>query len=251
MEAETRGFASPHWLTFQQAKQYGGCVRKGETGTSVVFYRTWEKRTIDDETGAVSTSRIPCLKEYTVFNAGQCDGLPARFLATPDTDPSSVAADERVLEFVGHTGAVIVEGGDRACYSPILDCIRMPFAHQFESSEAHAGTLLHEAVHWTGHARRLDRLSSTKRWGDDSYALEELVAELGAAFLSADLGLASQPREDHASYVAAWLKVLKRDARAILGASAAASRAADFLHALQPGGSDADVSAGEHVVAVS
>jgi antirestriction protein ArdC len=127
-----------------------------------------------------------------------------------------------------------VHGGSRACYVFSTDNVHMPCLDCFRDAESYYATLLHELTHWTRHETRLNREFGRKRWGDEGYAAEELVAELGAAFLCADLGVTPEPREDHASYLASWLMVLKQDKRAIFTAAAHAQRAADFLHGLQP-----------------
>ena len=135
--------------------------------------------------------------------------------------------------FFAATGANVVHGGSRACYVPSTDNIHMPCIEFFRDAESYYATLAHEATHWTRHPSRLDRDFGRKRWGDEGYAMEELVAELGAAFLSADLELTPEVRDDHAAYIASWIKVLKDDKRAIFTAASHAQRAADFLHGLQ------------------
>src|SRR6202020_2884575 len=135
--------------------------------------------------------------------------------------------------FAMNTGATVRHGGDRAYYSITNDYVQMPPFECFRDTESYYATLLHELTHWTRHPKRLNRDFGRKRWGDAAYAAEELVAELGAAFLCADLGVTPEPRDDHASYIADWLKVLQNDKRAIFTAAAHAQRAADFLHGLQ------------------
>ena len=236
MAAEAHGYGNPYWLTFNQARELGGHVRKGEKSTQVVYASTF-KKTETGPDGTTAERRIPFLKTYAVFNAAQCDGLPAHYYqpATPPAAP--VDPLPVVLEFAAHTGADIREGGARAFYSPSGDYVQMPPASTFDSPEAHAGTLTHELAHWTGAAARLAR-DFSGRFGSEAYAAEELVAELAAAFLAADLGFEPQPREDHASYLASWLRVMKADKRAIFTAASAASRAAAYLHSLQPGGAN-------------
>jgi antirestriction protein ArdC len=140
---------------------------------------------------------------------------------------------ERADRFFAATNADIRHGGDRAYYAAGSDHVQMPPFECFRDSESYAATLAHELTHWTKHKTRLDREFGRKRWGDEGYAMEELVAELGAAFLCADLDLTLDVRDDHAAYLANWLTVLKRDNRAIFSAAAHAQRAADFLHGLQ------------------
>lgn len=241
LAAEAHGYACPLWLTYRQAQELGGNVRKGEKSTQVVYASTFEKK----ETGADGTTtkrRIPFLKTYAVFNGDQCDGLPAHYYAQVAPPAGHVDPLPAVLDFARHTGADVRDGGTRACYIPSEDVVRMPHASTFESPEAHAGTLVHELAHWTGHASRLAR-DLTGRFGTEAYGAEELIAELAAAFLAADLGFEPSPRDDHAAYVGSWLRIMKADKRAIFTAASQASRAAAFLHSLQPGG--ANVTADE------
>jgi antirestriction protein ArdC len=232
--AVDRGYAAPIWMTYKQAAEMGAHVRKGEKGELVVYANTITRKETDAETGEDAERTIPFLKGYTVFNAEQIDGLPERFtqLAEPTLDP--VARIERAEAFFAATQADIRHGGNMACYALGLDRIQMPPFVAFRDAESYYATLAHETVHWTRHPTRLDRVLGRKSFGDAGYAREELVAELGSAFLAADLGLALEPRDDHASYIGHWLAVLKDDKRAIFSAAAHAQRAADFLHALQP-----------------
>ena len=227
------GFASPFWMTFRQARALGACVRKGEKGYLVVYANTIT-RTEELEGGTEEDRKIPFPKGYTVFNSDQIEDLPARYHAgpAPVIDPERRIAHAET--FFAATGADIRHGGNSAHYSGGTDHVQMPPFEAFHSPEAYYATLAHEATHWTKHPKRLDRTFGRKRWGDEGYAREELVAELGAAFLCADLGLALEPRPDHAAYIQSWLKVLENDKRAIFQAAAYAQRAADFLHRLQP-----------------
>lgn len=240
MAAETAGYTCPYWLTYRQAQELGGHVRRGEKSTPVVYASTFTKKETKAD-GTTADRRIPFLKTYAAFNAQQCDGLPEHYYRQLPPPAGHVDPLADVLEFARHTGADIRTGGARAAYSPSGDYVTMPEAAAFESPEAHAGTLVHELAHWTGHPSRLDRdFTKAKRFGDDAYAAEELVAELAAAFLAADLGFEATPRDDHAAYLAAWLRVLKADKRAIFTAASAASKAAEYLHGLQPGAADQD-----------
>lgn len=233
MEAATRGFACPIWMTFRQAHALGAHVRKGETG-SLVVYADSIRRTETDDTGEDTERRIPFLKAYTVFNVEQIDGLPAHYAAPAAAPLSSLQRIAQADRFIAATGASVKHGGNQAFYSGAADCIQMPPFEAFTDAESYYATLAHECIHWTKHPIRLDRDFGRKRFGDEGYAREELVAELGSAFLAADLGLTPEPRPDHAAYLASWLKVLRDDKRFIVSAAAHASRAADFLHALQP-----------------
>jgi antirestriction protein ArdC len=232
--AVSSGYSAPIWMTFRQARELGGHVRKGEKGELVVYANTITRTEIDEDTGDESEHTIPFLKGYTVFNVEQIDGLPAQYtrLAEPVLDPvERIAHAER---FFAGTQASIRHGGDRAYYALSSDTIQMPPFEAFRDAESYYATLAHETTHWTRHPSRLERDFGRKRWGDEGYAREELVAELGAAFLSADLGITPEVREDHSAYIASWLQVLKGDKRAIFQAAAHAQRAVDFLHNLQP-----------------
>jgi antirestriction protein ArdC len=232
-EAMTRGFVRPTWMTFRQALALGGHVRKGEHGSTVV-YADRITRSETDEDGEATERRIPFLKAYTVFNVDQIDGLPDRFLATPEPAQAVCARIDHAERFFAGTGAEVRHGGQEAYYVRTADYVQMPPFERFTDAEAYYAVLAHECTHWTGHPRRLDRDFGAKRWGDGGYAREELVAELGAAFLCADLGLELTPRPDHAAYLASWLKALKADKRLIFSAAAHAQRAADHLHGLSP-----------------
>ncbi|MBP2310730.1 ArdC family protein [Azospirillum soli] len=237
LTAVERGHASPFWLTYRQAQALGGQVRRGEHGALVVYAGTITK---PEEGDGEEEREVHFLKGYTVFNAEQVDGLPGRFQATapePSDPMPRLAAAER---FFAATGADIRSGGSRAFYALGGDYVQMPPFETFRDAESHAATLAHELVHWTRHPARLDRDLGRQRWGDAGYALEELVAELGSAFLCAGLGITPEVREDHAAYIASWLEVLRHDTRMIVRAAAHAQRAADFLHALQPEAPAAD-----------
>jgi len=229
-----KGYACPLWLTFKQALELGGNVKKGESGETVV-YADRITRTEANDKGEEIEREIPFLKGYTVFNAAQCEGLPAAYYAkaTPpaETPMQRIDAADR---FFAATGADIRHGGTRAYYAPGPDYIQMPPFKTFSDAESHAATLAHELTHWTKHERRLARDMSRSKWGDEGYAREELVAELGSAFLCADLGITPEVREDHAAYIASWLKQLKDDRRFIFSAASHAQRAVDYLHSLQP-----------------
>lgn len=232
-EAVARGYAAPMWMTFRQAQALGGHVRKGETGSLVVYADGIRRTEIDGETGAEEEREIPFLKGYTVFNVEQVEGLPQHMygLAEPRLDP--VQRSARADAFFAATGADLRHGGNRAYYAVTHDYVQMPAFASFRDAESFYATLAHECTHWTRHETRLAREFGRQRFGDEGYAMEELVAELGAAFLSADLDLTPEPRADHASYIASWLKVLKNDKRAIFAAASHAQRAVDYLQRLQ------------------
>jgi antirestriction protein ArdC len=231
--AMEKGFAAPIWMTFKQALEFNAHVRKGEQGSLVVYADKIIRAETDAVTGEESERAIPFMKGYTVFNVEQIDGLPERFYAKAEPRGETVQRIGRVESFFAATGAVVRHGGNRAYYSIGTDHVQMPPIEAFRDAESYYATRAHETTHWTRHPSRLDRDFGRKRFGDEGYAIEELVAELGSAFLSADLDLTPEVREDHAAYIASWIKVLKDDKRAIFSAASHAQRAADFLHGLQ------------------
>jgi len=219
--------ACPAWASFKQWQEKGYSVQKGEKGSIVVFWKRFIAE--DKETG--DKKIIPLLKYYRVFNGEQvkdADGRHYHFDAPVITDTfDRVANADRVIN---ETGAVInTVTGDRAFYNSGSDQITMPAAGQFENAGGYYGTLLHELGHWTGHKSRLDRTFG-KRFGDNAYAFEELVAEFTSAFLGARLEIDSEPRADHAQYLNNWLSVLRDDKKAIFTAISAAKKASEFIY---------------------
>lgn len=227
-----KGFTGNIWMTFKQAQELGGHVRKGEHG-SLVVYADRFKKTETDDNGQDVEREIPFMKGYTVFNTEQIEGLPDQYYVKPEPNGEPLQLIEKAEEFFAKTRAEIRHGGNRAFYAPGPDVIQLPYPETFTDAESYAATKAHELTHWTKHKTRLDRDFGRKQWGDEGYAKEELVAELGAAFLAADLGIAAEPREDHAAYIASWLKALNNDKRFIFSAAAHAQRAVDYLHQLQ------------------
>jgi antirestriction protein ArdC len=234
MQAMAKGYAAPIWMTFKQAINLGGCVRKGEKGSLTVYADSITRIKTDEQTGEESPQEFHYMKGYTVFNVEQIDGLPAHYYTRPAPPTCVLQRIARAESFFAATRADIRHGGDRAYYAAGTDHIQMPPFEAFRDAESYYATLAHEGTHWTKSPNRLDREFGRKRWGDEGYAMEELVAELGAAFLCADLELTPQLREEHARYLAHWLKILQGDRRAIFAAASHAQRAADFLHGLQP-----------------
>lgn len=232
--AVERGYAAPLWLTYKQAQELGGQVRKGEKGSLVVYANTITRSETDETNGEEVERAIPFMKGYTVFNAEQVEGLPAHYYAMAAPALSTLERIEAADRFFAATGADIRHGGNQAYYMQGEDRVQMPPFETFKDPVSYYATLSHELTHWTKHKARLDRDFGRKSWGDEGYAMEELVAELGAAFLAADLGLEAAPRADHAAYIGSWLKVLKGDKRAIFSAAAHAQRAVDFMLAMQP-----------------
>ncbi|MCB9973746.1 MAG: DUF1738 domain-containing protein [Rhodospirillales bacterium] len=227
-----RGFTSNRWMTFKQAKELGGHVIKGAKGETVIYADTMVKTETDD-TGREVDIPIPFMKSYTVFNVEQIDDLPEDFYQKPEPLNPDIKRDEALEGFFAATGATIRHGGNRAYYAQEPDYVQMPPIECFRDQASFYAVLGHEMCHWTKHPMRLDRDLGRKKWGDEGYAQEELVAELGSAFLCAELGITPEVRPDHAAYLDSWLTVLKKDKRAIFRAAAHAQRAVDHLKSYQ------------------
>ena len=226
--ARNRGWSAPRFLTFKQAQEAGGHVRKGEHGTKVYFVKQLQVK--DGETEEAETRFVPMLREYTVFNFDQCDGLPAGIRAgKPMRLRNPDARDALADDFLRSTGADIREGSGAAYFAPGHDFISMPAFAAFKGADHFYSVAFHELTHWTGHKSRLDR-DLRNRFGSRDYAAEELVAELGAAFLCAEFGFDGDVR--HAGYIATWMELLKADKRAFFTATSKAQAAADYLRGL-------------------
>ena len=216
---------SSKWMTYKQAQKVGAQVRKGAKGVSVVFYKPLA---VQDVADATKTKLIPMIKSYTVFNTDFIDGLPLDDGIDTLEQKTEFQSLEECEKFIQGTQAIIKHGGDKAFYAPSVDFIQLPNKTDFRSNSDYYATALHELAHWTGHTSRVNRdFSKSKKWGDSSYAFEELVAELSAAMMCAHLKIDGQLQ--HASYIDSWLKVLKQDSKAILKASAEAQKAVDYL----------------------
>lgn len=228
------GYSAPIFMTFKQALDLGGGVRKGEKGNLVVYADQITRHGTDAATGEDTAQCFRFMKGYTVFNVEQIDGLPEHYYGKPAPRLEPLPRIARCETFFANLGADIRHGGGQAYYAPSPDIIQMPPFEAFRDAASYYATLAHESTHWTRHEKRLDRSFGRKRFGDEGYATEELVAELGSAFLCSDLDLTPELRADHASYIDHWLKVLKQDKRAIFTAASYAQAAADFLHGTQP-----------------
>ena len=228
MQTLSHGYARNRWLTFQQARALGAHVRSGETGTGIVFFKMLER---DADSGRPAANDeparrvIPLLRSFTVFNADQVDNLPEGLAAVPEPDAtwSPIEAAEALL---ARSEAVIRHGGDRAFYRPGDDVIQLPLRSVFPEASRYYNVALHELTHSTGHPSRCNR-QLQGRQHIEAYAFEELVAELGSAFLSASCGLPSELQ--HATYIETWLHALKNDKRLIFTAASQAQKAADYL----------------------
>lgn len=226
------GRSGQTWLTFKQALSLGGCVRKGERGTKIVYAdrftpKAEKERAARDGTDAQS---IPFLKQYTVFNADQCDGLPETVAGAPVPLPERDIMP-RAEDLIAATGADFRIGGDRAFYVPSEDFIQVPPQPAFFDQINYYRTCFHELGHWTGHPKRLAR-DLKGRFGSKDYAREELVAEMASAFICAAMSIS--PTVRHTDYLASWLEVLREDKRAIFRAASLASKAADFVMGFAP-----------------
>ena len=250
------GYPRAGWMTFNQAKTLGGMVRKGETGSPVVLYKAETKPVLDkdgkpvlDDQGKPKFRFVRQERYFTVFNIAQIDGLPERV-----TNPKHALASLTIIErhaaadaFFGALPGKVVFGGDRAFYTPAGDSIGMPTPEQFADTGNYYATLAHEYVHWTGHESRQKRFDKDFReatGADNAYAYEELIAEMGAAFLCAELGIAGETQ--HVTYLAIWVSRLKDQAKMLFQAASAASKAVAYLQDLAAGamGRD-DVAADE------
>lgn len=226
---QARSYPASEWATFRQWQSVGAQVRKGETGTLTVFYKPvdTDNRNVDDGDEAHPCSRRFVARSAYVFNAAQVDG----YKPPPSPSLPEIERHAKADRLLAASNATIQHGGPSACYVPSRDEIHLPPPGAFDSAAAYYGVALHELTHWTGHESRCAR-DLGNRFGTEAYAMEELIAELGAAFLSAEVGLAAEPRIDHARYIESWLKVLRNDKRAIFTAAAKANQAAAFLNAM-------------------
>ena len=225
MMTHFKGYQSPFYGSFKQWQDLGGTVRKGEKGTKIVFYKPVSVEKTNDQ-GESENFAYSCLKTYYVFNADQVDGIE---IAKPEVSPRvynpAPALDDRILK----TGANIKHGGSSAFFSPMGDFIGMPNRDTFNDDSSYYATVLHELTHWSGAKNRLDRDLSGK-FGNSKYAFEELVAELGAAFLCQDYQIQGELR--HAGYIQNWLTCLRENNQAIFKAAALAQKAADYINQL-------------------
>jgi len=221
--AMKKGYQDSRWFTFRQAQSLGAHVKKGEKSTMVIFWKQHRIQETATKSGEQEEKKIPFLRAYAVFNAEQCEGLAS--LPKTEEITRELRYQQAEALFVRHA-VDVKHGGDQAFFSPGLDFIQMPRLDAFESEEHYWGVKLHELTHWSGHKSRLDR-DLSGRFRSEAYAAEELVAEMGSAFLCAQLGIEGHLR--HPEYIGNWLKVLKDDKRAVFKASSLAQAAADFV----------------------
>lgn len=227
VSAMKQEFSSNEWGTYKQWQSKGANVKKGQKGTKIIFF---DKIKIEDKE-TEQEKMIPMLKGFTVFNADQVDGYESK-----PVEPVAMVKDRdaRAEALIAATGADIRYGGDRAFYVPSQDFVQMPVLEDFKGTEtssdieAYYSTMFHELTHWTGNKARLDR-KMVGRFGSNAYAFEELIAELGAVFLTCQVGINVAPRPDHAKYLNNWLEVIKSDKRAMVKAFAQAQKASDYI----------------------
>lgn len=224
------GYASLYWVTFKQAQELGGYVKQGQKGCPVIFWRSIEVQ--NRETG--ETEHVPLLRYYTVFNLTQCEGIAAPAAENQIADHTPVQAAEKIVAGMPKCPE-IQHGLNRAFYSPVKDTVGMPQREQFKSAEDYYSVLFHELTHSTGHQSRLNRKGVSRSegklaaFGTDPYAKEELVAEMGAAFLCGQAGIVERTMDNSAAYIASWLERLKNDSKLVVQAAAQAQKAADFI----------------------
>ena len=230
-------YQSPYWLTFKQAQERGGVVRKGEKGCPIVFWSKTEKE--DQETGEVK--EVGFLRYYTVFNVAQIDGLKdvpeTEIYSISENGAEAIDAAEMIVAQMPNKPQ-ITHGHTRACYSPAWDRVEMPVSIAFDGPAEYYSTLFHELAHATGHESRLNRHSTLKNhnFGSTDYSKEELVAEFGSAFLCAEAGISPAVIDNQAAYIQGWLKALKNDSKLLVNAAAQAQKAADWIMRRKEGG---------------
>jgi len=230
-----QGFTSPYWLTFKQAKQLGGSVRKGERGTPCILWKWINRSDENAESGDTETKQIPLIRYYNVFNIEQCDGLTHKRLearAEERAPFNPIEAAEAIVSGYPEPPAIAHDGRGSAYYRPATDSIHLPEQETFDSEAHYYATLFHEMTHSTGHESRLARTGVTNRirYGSHEYSQEELVAEMGAAFLAAEAGIDSEAVMDNsASYVASWMERLRSDPKLVVLAGAQAQKAVDHI----------------------
>ena len=225
----SQGYESSYWLTFKQTKELGGYVKEGAKGTPIVYCDTFKKEVVGKD-GEVEERELSFLRYYTVFNVAQVDGIEVPASDVAERPFSPIHECEKIVADMPFPPA-IKTGSDRAFYRSSEDTVYMPRPELFESDEEYYSTLFHEIVHATGHETRLNRRPSTERrsFGDEAYSKEELIAEMGASFLSAIAGIEPATLDNSAAYIQGWLKALRDDRKLVILAAAAAQRATDYI----------------------
>jgi len=225
-------YSNPYWLTFKQCQDRGGHVRKGEKSTPVIFWKWIDRKGADDaDQEETKNGKVPLLRYYNVFNIEQVEGITAP--PSPETITNPFSPIERAEQIIAGMPLRpdIRHGGNEACYSPVLDYVKLPEPSAFQSPEEYYSTTFHELTHSTGHASRVGRkgILEPSYFGSHEYSKEELVAEMGAAFLCGVAGIENRTIENSAAYIAGWLKALKNDKKLLVMAAAQAQHASDYI----------------------
>lgn len=230
-------YSSPYWMTFKQVQDKGGHVRKGEKSTPVIFWKWLDRRDADDQEGAVTNGKIPLLRYYSVFNIDQTEGIPIPEPLETVNDFNPIQKAEEIISSMP-LRPEIKYGGNRAFYSPAQDYVQLPNQHTFQSAEDFYSSCFHELCHASGHISRLARKSilEPSYFGSHEYSKEELVAEMGAAFLCGYSGIENRTLENSAAYIQNWLKELKNDKTLLIQAAAQAQKASDYI--MRKGGTE-------------
>ncbi len=231
----SQDYTSPYWVSYKQAKQLGGCVRKGERGTPCIFWKFLARDTENPVTGEIKSKQIPLVRYYSVFNVEQCDDITHKRLEAQTEEPepfNPIEAAEAIVSGYPDPPTIAHDGRGSAYYRPATDTIHMPEREIFNSEAHFYATLFHEMTHSSGHESRLARpgVSNPIRHSSHEYSQEELVAEMGAAFLLAEAGIDSDSLTNNsASYIQSWLKALKNDPKLVVLAAAQAQKAVDHI----------------------
>lgn len=218
-------YNSPYWLTFNQARNLGGSVKAGEKGTPVIFWKWLERRDSESD----ETLKVPMLRQYTVFNVLQCEGIE---FEAPKAEFEGIEECERVVsEFLGReTGLTLENKKSYPFYLPLTDVVNVPPMTNFKRKEDYYTALFHELTHATGHIKRLDRgLQKPRGFASIEYSKEELIAELGASFLCGITGIENQVLDDSAAYIKGWIEALSNDSKLLVQAGAKAQHAVDYI----------------------
>ena len=220
-------YENPYWLTFKQINGQGGFIKKGEKASIVVYFTLLDKKQDESKNDSDKKNKIPMMKYYNVFNWEQTTGIPEK-IPVEEKDNDSILECEKIINNM--KDRPLLKNGSDAYYSPKEDYISIPSLSRFDSSEDYFACLFHEMTHWTGHQTRLNREGIKKvAFGSECYSKEELIAEMGASFLSGITGISGKVIDNSTSYIQSWLQVLKGDKKFVISAAAQAQKAANFI----------------------